>query len=103
MFRGAIAQVVPIYGQNAVAHTQLTIPCGQAPLQQVEDVDSMFIWPSHQLDTKLFIRRALVKDHVDAVIPDWKVMHALGRVAHRHLVPVWVVMRVGAVAVALFP
>lgn len=82
MFRGTIAQVVSIYGQYAVAHTQLTIPCGQATLQQVEDVDSMFVRPSHQLDTQLLIRRALVQDHVDAVIPDWKVMHAVGRVAH---------------------
>lgn len=103
VFRGAIAQVVSIYGQDAVAHTQLTVPSGQAPIQQVEDVDSMLIRSSHQLDTQLLVRRALVQDYVDAVIPDREVMHAVWRMAHRHLVPMWVAMRVGAVAVALFP
>lgn len=104
MFRGAVAQVVSIYGQDTVAHAQLTVPCSQAPLQQVEDVDSMLIRPPHQLDTQLLVRCALVQDHVDAVIPDREV-HAVGRVAHRHLVamPVWVAVRVGVVAVALFP
>lgn len=77
MFRGAIAQVMSIYGQDAVAHTQLTIPCGQAPLQQVKDVDSMLIRPSHQLDTQLLVWRALVQDHVDGVIPDRELVHAV--------------------------
>lgn len=71
----------------------------------MEDVDSVLIRPPHQLDTQLLVRCALVQDHVDAVIPDREVVHAVGRVAHRHLVavPVWVAVRVGAVAVALFP
>lgn len=105
MFWGTVAQVVPIDGQDTVAHAQLAVSCGQPPLQQVEDVDSVLVRPPHQLDAQLLIRRAFVQDHVDAVIPDGEVVHAVGRVAHHHLltVPVRVAVRVGAIAVTLFP
>lgn len=105
VFWCTVAQVVPVDGQNAVADTQLTVSCCQAPLQQVEDVDSVLIWSPHELNAQLFIRGAFIQDNVDAVIPYGVVVHAVGRVAPGDVVAVGVgvAVRMRAVAMALFP
>lgn len=103
VFWCTVAQVVPVDGQNAVADTQLTVSRCQAPLQQVEDVDSVLIWSPHQLNAQLFIRGAFIQDNVDAVVPYGVVVHAVGRVAPGDVVAVRVAVRMRAVAMALFP
>lgn len=104
MLRCSIAQIVPIDGQHAVADTQLPVTCSQSTLQQVEDVDSVLLWPPHQLDAQLFLRSAFIQDHMDAVISQRLMGQAVRRVAPGDIVAVAVrvAVRMRAVAMALF-
>lgn len=96
---------MPVNGQHAVAHAQLSVPRRHAALQQVRDVDPMLLLMPHQLNAQLLIRGAFIQHHVDAVVPQRVVVvHAVRRVAPSHVlaVAVWVAVGVRAVAVALF-
>lgn len=103
MFRGSVAQVVPVDGQHAVAHTQLSVTRRHAPLQQVGDVHPVLLLTPHQLNPQLLVRGAFIQHHVDAVVPQRVVVRAVGRVAPGDVLAVAVRVAVGvrAVAVAL--
>lgn len=104
MFWCSVTKIVPVDGKDAVTNTQLSIPCCQASLQQVEDEDAVLIWPPHQLYAQLLLWSAFIQDHMDAVIPQGLVCEAMRRVAQGNIMAVAVTMWVAmcAVAMALF-
>lgn len=94
---------MPVDGQHAVAHTQLSVPRCHAALQQVRDVDPVLLLTPHQLNAQLLIRGAFIQYHVDAVVPQRVVVHGVRRVTPGEVLAMAVRMAVGvrAVAVAL--
>lgn len=101
VFRCSVTEIVPVDGQHAVAYAQLSVPRRHAPLQQVGDVDPVLLLAPHQLNPQLLIRGAFIQHHVDAVVPQRVVVHAVGRVAPGHVLAVAVRVVVGVRAVAM--
>lgn len=95
MFWCSVTEIVPVDGQHAVAYAQLSIPRCHAALQQVRDVDPVLLLTPHQLNAQLLIRGAFIQHHVDAVVPQRVVVHAVRRVAPGDVLAVAVRVAVG--------
>lgn len=94
MFWCSVTEIVPIDGQHAVAHAQLSVPRCHAALQQVRDVDPVLFLTPHQLNAQLLIWGTFIQHHVDAVVPQREVV-AVRRVPPGDVLAVAVRVAVG--------